>query len=76
MHACVYDQQMYLHASPLMKVSQYWCVRVHHPTTTYSELFCHVNITLIRSSWILALSIYMCVHMCTVCVCLCLFDSH
>lgn len=65
---CLRVQQMHLHALPVMKVPhcQFVCP-CDHVTTNYPELSRHVNITLIRSSTIIARPIYVCVRVC-VCV--------
>lgn len=72
MRACLTNRTD-LYASSLMKVAYpaTMCVHAHHATTNYTELSCHVQITLIRSSWILAWAsaACACVSLLYVCVC-------
>lgn len=60
-----------LDASSLMKVAYpaTVCVHAHHVTTNYTELSCHVQIALIRSSWILAWASAACARVSLLCVC-------
>lgn len=60
-----------LYASSLMKVAHpaTMCVHAHHATTNYTELSCHVQITLIRSSWILTWASAVCARVSLLCVC-------